>query len=124
MAWALGINWKWFSDEPRVAGYYWIPGVPREWTFESLKQTFRLLGYAEETTDRSLEPGFEKIAFHCDIQGIPCHFSRQLTSGAWTSKMGRLNDIEHVNLECIESYDVYGPVCLLLKRRIDVKAET
>lgn len=118
LSWAIGLTWAWFSPEPRVAGYYWLPGIKREWSLSSIRATFEKHGYTEETTSRALEPGWEKVAFFRDIHGAPNHFARQLPSGTWTSKMARLNDIEHENLECLEEYDTgYGPVTLILKRK-------
>lgn len=118
LSWALGLEWAWYSPEPKVAGYYWLPGVPREWTLSTIKLIFLKHGYTEETSDRTLEPGWDKVAFYGDIHGFPHHFARQLPSGAWTSKMARLNDIEHFDLACLEGEaDGYGPVILILKRR-------
>jgi hypothetical protein len=111
------LDWAWYSPEPKVAGYYWLPGVPKEWTLSSIKLTFKKHGYSEETENRSIESGWDKVAFFGDIHGVPNHFARQLASGAWTSKMARLNDIEHSNLECLEGIDGYGPVILIMKRR-------
>lgn len=92
-------------------------GSSEGWTLASIKLTFKKVGYSEETKDRSIEPGWDKVAFFADIHGVPNHFARQLPSGAWTSKMARLNDIEHSSLECLEGVDGYGPVILIMKRR-------
>jgi hypothetical protein len=116
LSWALGIEWASFNPEPRVAGYAWFPGIPRQWSRENLKLLFSKFGYREETVDRSLELDCEKVAFYCDVHGEPTHFARQLPSGSWTSKVGRLNDIIHYGLECFEGYEAYGPVELILKR--------
>ena len=113
----MGLDWAWLSPEPRVAGYYWLPGVPREWTLSTIRLTFHKIGFIEETTDPTLEEGWEKVAFYSDADGVPSHFARQLPSGVWTSKMARLNDIEHETLECLEGPEAYGTVILLLKKR-------
>jgi hypothetical protein len=49
-----------------------------------------------------------------DAAGIPTHAARQLTSGAWTSKLGNAADIEH-ELRALEG-EIYGVVALILKR--------
>ena len=124
LAWALGIDWASFNPEPFTGGYQWFPGVERIWTRETILKILANHNYQEEA-DRTLEQGWEKIAIYDDIHGIPQHFARQLQSGRWTSKMGRLNDIEHYNLECLEGYEAYGPVSRILKRRVfDGKSKT
>lgn len=116
-AWALGLDNAWFSPEPSVGGYYWPIEVPMERSLISIRLIFSQYGYLTETVERSFEPGWEKVAFYGDIHGAPQHCSRQLPSGAWTSKIGRLHDIEHQNLESFEGFESYGPVILILKRK-------
>ncbi len=60
------------------------------------------------------EAGCEKIALFADADGRPTHASRQLPGGRWTSKLGKLEDIEH-ELHDLEGA-VYGAVVLILKR--------
>jgi hypothetical protein len=116
LAWALGIDWGWFDEAKGMAGYYWPPGIPREWSVGAIRRIFVRHGYTEETTDSSLEPGIDKVAFYSDESGELTHFARQLTDGKWTSKLGLQIDIEHTNLECLQGDD-YGAVTLILKRR-------
>lgn len=117
LAWALGIEWASYNPEPLVAGYVWFPGIEREWSRETILAVLAKHNYREESDD-SLESGFEKVAIYDDIHGVPQHFARQLQSGRWTSKVGRLNDIEHYDLKCLEGYDSYGPVSRILKRKV------
>lgn len=53
-------------------------------------------------------------------RGEPTHAARQLPSGAWTSKLGEWEDIEHDTLEALEGSEgrgeAYGRVALILKR--------
>jgi hypothetical protein len=118
LAWALGIDWAWFQHDMRLAGYYWPPGFPREWTEATIRKIFEFHGYKEETLSRDFEPDYVKIAFYIDETGEPTHFARQTSDGKWTSKLGDLIDIEHNNLECLEGDGQYGKVSFLLKRRI------
>ncbi len=60
--------------------------------------------------------GFEKVALFVDAAGMPTHAARQVNSGAWTSKLGNSEDIEH-ELRALEG-DIYGTVRLILKRRL------
>lgn len=115
LAWALGITSPWVTPLTGP-GYYWPPGIVKEWSIAAAREVLSRDGYASETTDRSLEPGWEKVAIYAAANGDLLHFARQLPSGAWTSKLGRQIDIEHVNLECLEGIE-YGMVTLLLKRR-------
>jgi hypothetical protein len=60
------------------------------------------------------EPDFEKVALFADAQGKPTHAARQLSSGRWTSKLGKKEDLEHA-LHAL-SGAVYGSVVLVMKR--------
>jgi hypothetical protein len=61
-----------------------------------------------------LESSFEKIALFADSQRVPKHAARQLTSGRWSSKLGKLEVIEHA-LHDLEGTE-YGAVVLIMKR--------
>jgi hypothetical protein len=115
LAWALGINWAYYSESPRCAGYIWFPGVEREWNAKNILKIFENHGYSI-CDNRDLEMGYEKVVFYEDENGIPQHFARQLENGKWTSKLGDLNDIEHDNLECLIC-PVYGKPQTVLKRK-------
>jgi hypothetical protein len=52
--------------------------------------------------------------------GSPEHVSRQLESGKWTSKIGRLEDIEHPTLAALEGKE-YGKAKVMLKRKLVAK---
>lgn len=117
LSWALGIKWAWYAQDPHVAGYEWFPGVEREWTLATIRKIFAKHGYSYETDDRTYDPFWQKVAFYCDQNGVPVHFSRQLESGFWSSKVARLNDITHYTLECFESPEDYGPVKLIVMRK-------
>jgi hypothetical protein len=115
LSWALGINWTRYDPEPKCAGYYWFPGVPRKWDESTIKSIFELHGYSLAGS-YDLEPGYEKVVFYSDENGEPQHFARQLPSGKWTSKMGNLNDIEHDSLDLIAA-SIYGNPGIVLKRK-------
>jgi hypothetical protein len=118
LAWALRIDWLWFQHEARTAGYYWPPGIEREWSISSIRKILEVHGYAEEAGNAEVESGYEKVAFYVDRSNEPTHFARQLENGKWTSKLGDLVDIEHDDLECLEGDEQYGSVLCILKRRI------
>jgi len=115
LSWALGIDWTRFDPEPQCAGYYWFPGVEREWSLKAITKTLEILGYGI-CDSPGLEEGFEKVVIYIDETDTPRHFARQLTNGRWTSKLGDLNDIEHDTLDCLVIPD-YGKPQLVLKRK-------
>ena len=61
-----------------------------------------------------LEENVEKLAIYATSDGKPQHIARQLPSGIWTSKLGRLEDIEH-ELAGL-SGKLYGTVCKFMAR--------
>lgn len=65
-----------------------------------------------------LEPGWEKVAVYALADDDPTHVARQLESGAWTSKLGDFEDIEHDTPTALEG-PAYGTVYGYMKRRRD-----
>jgi hypothetical protein len=65
--------------------------------------------------DADLEDGYEKVALYA-LRGIPTHAARQLPSGAWTSKLGALEDVQHP-LDGLQVEDYGAPVRYLKRRR-------
>ena len=50
---------------------------------------------------------------------VPTHAALQLESGAWTSKLGDFEDIEHVTVDAVNG-PLYGrPVAFLSRRRTE-----
>lgn len=115
LSWALGINYFRYDPEPRCAGYFWFPGVEREWSTRAIRKIFEYHGYTQ-CDSYDLEEDFEKVVFYVDSTGRPGHFARQLANGKWASKLGDLNDIEHDKLESIIC-EYYGKPDLVFKRR-------
>ncbi|MGH9844901.1 MAG: DUF7689 domain-containing protein [Blastocatellia bacterium] len=98
-----------------VRGYYWPPGVSRDdslngWIRALEMNSYKVCGNGE------LEPGVEKIAIYVDDSGIPQHVARQLPDGAWTSKLGKGEDIRHASLESLAG-DLYGKVTGFMMRK-------
>lgn len=115
IAWAAGDSTRWWWPmRSRVPGCYWPANVPAEETLDSFAQAFAVLGYVA-CESAELEPGLEKVALYVDDKGIPTHAARQLVSGVWTSKVGQLQDIEHVSLRGLEGQE-YGTVARVLKK--------
>ncbi len=75
--------------------YYWVEGVTDELTMSAFIEAYQTLGY-ELCDNYQLESGFEKIAIYAIDDGEPIHAARQLPTGKWTSKLGRWEDIRHL----------------------------
>ena len=93
--------------------YCWGEGVPHVDTVEAWIAVFEREGYR---VCRSSEPeaGYEKVALFATEEDAPTHVARQLPSGRWTSKLGKLEDIEHDLGDLAESS--YGQVVQSMKR--------
>lgn len=113
-AWAVGEKDRWWSPVP---GYYWPDSVPRSFTLGSFEQLYQLHGYLA-CFGMELELGFEKIAIYADSSGEVTHAARQLSNGAWTSKLGKSHDVQH-SLPDLEGTK-YGRVRLIMKRKVAV----
>jgi hypothetical protein len=109
IAFAAGINNKWWEYRP---GYAW-PNATRNSSVDAAIELFAAQGFEKCETDR-LEAGWEKIAIYGDRDGYT-HAARQLASGRWVSKLGKLHDIEHKQLEDLTDGD-YGEVKQIMKR--------
>ena len=115
VAWAFGeVDSWWWPDSS--GQYYWPEEVEKSETIEAFVAVCRRSDY--ELCDNSkFESGFEKIAIYADGDQRPTHLSRQLPNGSWTSKIGKLEDIQHT-LEGLEGLNsLYGMVTRILKRR-------
>lgn len=95
-----------------VRGYYWP--LERDDRLEDWIKALHLNNF-EVTDNRDLEPGFEKVSIYVKA-GSPEHVARQLESGKWTSKIGKLEDIEHATLSGLEGEE-YGEATIFMKRK-------
>lgn len=112
IAWAAGDNETWWWPDP-FNQYYWPEEIPREETIEAFIKAFDKLGY-KICKDSTYETGYEKIVIYAKSGGKPTHAARQIDSTKWTSKIGRLYDIEH-EINSL-SGDVYGEPIIFMKR--------
>lgn len=112
IAWAAGKDDNWWWPPGGLQGYHWPTGVPADGSLDSFIQAFEQLGYRVCESD-ALEPGVEKVAIYVGPDGMPTHAARQLESGAWTSKLGKAQDIEHRTLAGLEG-SIYGSVARIL----------
>ena len=109
-AWANGSAARWWDPSK---GYFWPKGIPRDGTIDAYTRLFELCGFKRCTTGE-VESTVEKIAIYGD-GFVFKHVARQLENGNWTSKLGRLADIEHRELDWLIG-DAYGVVVLYMSR--------
>jgi hypothetical protein len=114
IAYAAGDNHRWWWPLPEDSEeVYWPPGVARVETLAAFRDAFASLGYVECGGDE-LELGFERIALFARKADLAMHAARQRPDGRWTSKLGELEDIDHV-LRDLEGEE-YGSVAMVMKR--------
>ncbi|MBI1831021.1 MAG: hypothetical protein HYR84_06175 [Planctomycetes bacterium] len=115
IGWAANDVSNWWQP-----GLFWpFPSHPFDDTIAELKRVFQFLGY-EVCADGFLEPGYEKIALF-GIGDQYTHAARQISNGAWTSKLGTEDDIEHDAPHDVAG-GVYGDVVAFMKRPISTSA--
>lgn len=113
IAWAAEDQRRWW-DNPIDPRHYWPPTAKFSSDIDSLVEAYRTLGY-EVCSEESLEEGFQKIALY-SLHGEWTHAARQLSSGLWTSKLGKGKDITHEHPDHL-SDSPYGYVYCYMKRR-------
>jgi hypothetical protein len=113
IAWAAHDTERWWepSGDPE---HYWPLGLPPIYTLENYVHAFETLGF-EICESSRFEAGYEKVAIYVDEDGIPQHMARQLPSSRWTSKLGRVWDIDHQTVHGVEG-DTYGMVSQYMRR--------
>jgi hypothetical protein len=116
IAWAAGNSTHWWQPgvggQP-LGGYYW-PTLNVQSTLETFERAFATLGY-ERCQTGDYELGYEKVAIYVHADGIATHAARQLEDGTWVSKLGKLEDIHHVDVEGVCG-KAYGEVALFMRR--------
>lgn len=114
IAWAAGATDRWWWPDSFGISY-WPSSAPRAETLDAFIEAFESLGYMA-CQDAEYEEGFQKIAIYADPDGRPKHAARQVASNTWTSKLGKIEDIEHA-LEGLEGSG-YGSIAVFMKRPV------
>ena len=115
IAWAAGDTSRWWEPDESPFSY-WPERVSREYTLEAYAEAFRRFGF-EDCGSPDLEAGWEKVALFSRDDRVPSHAARQLPDGTWTSKLGKLEDIKHADLDHVSGEHYGGPVLILRRRR-------
>jgi hypothetical protein len=111
VAWAVGVDNNWY--EPGIS---WPIPTGYACTEQQLLDFFRLHGFGE-CAGADLEAEFQKVALYSNQYGTWKHAARQLPSGLWTSKLGKLEDIEHAHPDELGGSD-YGEVFQYMRRPV------
>jgi hypothetical protein len=101
-----------YWQKVQVRGYYWP--LERDDRVEDWVRALRLNNF-EVTDNWELEARLEKVAIYVNEDGTPEHVARQLESGHWTSKIGKLEDIQHSTLSALEGAE-YGKATVVMQR--------
>ena len=98
-----------------IEGHYWPPGIRADDSVAAWVQLFELNQF-RECANSDLEEGIEKIAIYAGTDGETSHCARQLSSGRWTSKLNKLQDIQHDSLTDLLSPPEYAAVVKFMSR--------
>lgn len=126
IAWAASItDVKWWPTIWPAPGVDWPAGLQPDDSLQGFMAAYATLRYEDCGMDGSLERGYEKIAIYSHpVTGKPTHAARQLSDGAWTSKLGDYRDIHHSSPVALEippgvppRNDDYGAVVRYMRRK-------
>ena len=95
----------------------WFEEFPLDEKLETFVHLFNKYSFRICDLDWSLENGFEKLALYSNDGINMSHVARQLTTGMWTSKIGKSNDITHSSPIYLEGIS-YGKAVIAMKRLI------
>ena len=113
IAWAANDIYKWWW--PGKYGY-WPPTATKAETVDAFVSAFATLGFIQ-CANGDLIADVEKLALYVDQDGKPTHMARQLSSGKWTSKLGKWEDIEHDTVDSLTGDDpAYGRIAVFFQR--------
>lgn len=122
IAWAYLLEDKWMwpntGDYTFLDGiHYWPSDEIIDCDVKNFIKAFELKGY-EYCENGNHEEGYRKIALYVKPNTTECtHAARELKNGFWTSKLGRLEDIQHGTPYTLEG-KVYGKVYCFMKKKI------
>jgi len=118
IAWAAKSDMQWWWQPGGGTGIFWPKDVLDDFSFGCFVQLFEKMGYVDCANNSELEEGYEKVAIYADNYGEFLHVAKQLPSGAWTSKLGPDEDIQHNSPHGLEGRIAYGSVKQILKKSI------
>jgi len=117
IAWAAGDSERWWEPDEEYL-YFWPQEASRQYTVRAYAEAFLCLGF-EVCQDGAWEEGIEKVAIFADPYHNPTHAARQLADGTWTSKLGKLEDIRHIEVNHVGGAAYGEPVIFLRRQRLE-----
>ncbi len=99
----------------RAAGYYWPPGIPEDYSVDTLAALYANRGYVP-CDWAAPEAGYEKLAIYGEHDEWE-HATRQVDGSVWTSKLGADDDISHDGHDLLEG-PKYARVVKIMRRPI------
>src|SRR5260370_20878564 len=100
LAFAIKDERHWWEHGLYGRRYRWPSGIPN--TLDGWVTIFTLDGY-QLTTNRDVEPGFEKVAIFVSLTD-QTDFHVAISDGkSWKSKLGKREDIQHDSLDLLEA---------------------
>jgi hypothetical protein len=125
LAWSANRdNTRWWQPGG-MTGTFWPDGMPED-DYECFIVLFERRGYKKDTNPR-FEILQKKVAIYGTLDAFGqlqfTHVCDELNSGAWTSKLGPFEDIQHNSLEALEGNIAfeYGKVSQILRKRCNAK---
>lgn len=115
VGWAIIRDTQWCWQPGGGTSIYWPDGVLDDDSFECYVQLFERFGYVK-CKGYQFELLYEKVVLYAKPDGLFYHAAYQLPTGAWTSKLGPEEDIQHNSPAGLEGSN-YGEVKQVLKRR-------
>jgi hypothetical protein len=97
-----------------------IENLENDESLEEFIEAFASLGFSL-CANASFEAGYFKIAIYIGEDGMPTHMAKQLHNGFWSSKCGKLEDMEH-HLDALSGLDgfEYGRATCFMKRKASI----
>lgn len=102
-----------YWPDPNPLKFFWPPHLPRIKHLSSFIDLYSSIGY-QVCPNGDLELPIEKIAIFGNSVNDPTHAAKQLTTGAWSSKLGGNHDVSH-SIQNI-SGGIYGHVLTYMCR--------
>jgi hypothetical protein len=125
VAWSAARDKQWWWQSTKYEPWDYCPPelTPDDDSIENYIGLFEKLGY-KIRTDAQFEFFYKKVAIYAQRDYydkdklVFSHVCDQLNSGAWSSKLGKYEDIKHNSLEALAGNveEEYGEIKVILKR--------
>lgn len=115
LAWALGITDLWMDMPNYFQPFYNLDPSNLDHSAKGYAQILAENFGFEQCDNPEVEDDFEKVVLY-EKDGDWTHIAIQLSNGAWSSKLGDLEDIVHTSVDALAG-GPYGNPILYMKRQ-------